>query len=338
MNKEFHYWITGIIADKAGFTNEEAGIIAYSSQFVDDNDNDIAVYDGEFDPLPSYKNQVTQTMNILLPRKDLMAIYPIFHFIPGDQGDADKRKDGKTHPLNTTPDSSYAKLILADALKAAAAYFGGTDPTGLHRLGIATHAFVDTWAHQNFTGSWDVFDDMGNAITPNVGHADALHHPDWVGHRWNDDRLVDSNISNNTRFIAAARRIFLIYTDFLKGIGRNVLDVDNKWSELETLLLNIFGSTYSGDSEQGADSRIAGYKAQVHFLKNYKDNTWQNAALDVKTLLKPGTDQYEERYIWRSDVDRVNTDWHKFQEAAKAHTATGKNILQHVYALAGVAV
>jgi len=38
MDFEFHYYITGIIARRAGFIENDAKIIAYASQFVDDND------------------------------------------------------------------------------------------------------------------------------------------------------------------------------------------------------------------------------------------------------------------------------------------------------------
>ena len=330
MNKEFHYWITAIIADKAGFTNDETRKIAYSSQYVDDNDEDINVYDDELSTLPSYQNHISQTMNILLPRKDLRDIYPMFHFIPGDQGNASKRNDNKTHPLNTTPDSLYANQIIKTALKVVR----DNEITGLYRLGIATHAFADTWAHQNFTGSWDGFNDMGNAITPDVGHADALHHPDWVGHRWTDDRLIDPNISNNTRYIAAARKIYTVFTEYTSNSGRNIT---GDWSALEGELLNIFGQTYSGDSEQGKDRRNELYRQQVPWLEDYEDGKWQTTALEVKTVPEGGSDNYVERYFWRKHISKTDTDWYKFQEAVKAHIADAKSILQHVIALAGMA-
>ncbi|MBT3489581.1 MAG: hypothetical protein HN455_07915, partial [Gammaproteobacteria bacterium] len=38
MNREFHYWITGLIAKEAGFTEADAKIIAYASEYVDEND------------------------------------------------------------------------------------------------------------------------------------------------------------------------------------------------------------------------------------------------------------------------------------------------------------
>lgn len=333
MNTEFHYWITGIIADHAGFDRDDTQIIAYSSQFVDDNDEDISVFNDEFDVTPSYTNHISQTMNFLLPRKDLMEIYPIFHFIPGDQGNAAKRKDGKVHPLNTTPDSSYAKLIIQAALDNAAAKYKNKDRSGLYRLGIATHSFVDTWAHQNFTGSYDAFNDMGNAITPDVGHADALHHPDWVGHRWNDDRLVDPNVSNNTRFIAAARRIYSLFSGFQASIGKAGTD---KWNELESFLLGIYGATYSGDSEKGADERKDKYMAKVPWLPDYDDGYWQTAALDKKTVRNGGGDDYVEKYFWKKDINYADTDWFKFQEAVKEQVVSAKGILQHVFALAGL--
>ena len=38
MDTEFHYYITGIIAQAAGFTEEESKTIATASEFVDEND------------------------------------------------------------------------------------------------------------------------------------------------------------------------------------------------------------------------------------------------------------------------------------------------------------
>jgi hypothetical protein len=43
MNIEFHYWVTGLIAEYAGFSGNEAQTIAYSSQLVYDNDFGVSV-------------------------------------------------------------------------------------------------------------------------------------------------------------------------------------------------------------------------------------------------------------------------------------------------------
>jgi hypothetical protein len=37
MEKDFHYYVTYALANKAGFSNDDSYIIAYASQYVDDN-------------------------------------------------------------------------------------------------------------------------------------------------------------------------------------------------------------------------------------------------------------------------------------------------------------
>ena len=327
MNKEFHYWITGIIADHAGFSQGETATIAYSSQYVDDNDDDILVYDNELSPTPAYRNHVSQTLNFLMPRTDLMEIYPLFHFIPGDQAKAAARRDGKTNALNATPDSSHANAIMEAALKSAAARYQDIDPGGLYRIGIATHSLADTWAHQNFTGTIDDFNAIGCNLLPNVGHADAMHHPDWVSHRWTDDRMEESTINNNVRFLAAARRIYTLLAGFRAGLGKPPA---TSWGDLEALLLGIFGITYSGADEQGAEARIRQYRQRLHWLADYDDGAWLQAALERKTVVRVDNDDYEERYFWKRGVDRNRTDWFLFQEAVKEHVAAAKGVLQGV--------
>ncbi|MBE9546622.1 MAG: hypothetical protein IMF10_03880 [Proteobacteria bacterium] len=84
MNTEFHYYITGIIAHAAGFSQEEAKTIATASEFVDENDVSFNIEDRSSGK--SYEVYISQTMNILKPKRKLMRIYPVFHFLPGDPG------------------------------------------------------------------------------------------------------------------------------------------------------------------------------------------------------------------------------------------------------------
>ncbi len=85
MNKEFHYYATGLITQRAGFSEEDAETIARASQFVDENDVALEVRERGGSQKP-YRNFISQTMNILKPKKALMRIYPVFHFVPGDSG------------------------------------------------------------------------------------------------------------------------------------------------------------------------------------------------------------------------------------------------------------
>lgn len=169
MDIEFHYYMTYLIATKAGLDADNSRILAHSSQFIDDND---IVFEVDKGKGFAYRNYISQTMNILKPKDELLRIYPIFHFIPGDpQKETAWRKDGKMHWLCTTPNSINANNIMDTAIQLGS----------LHRIGVAAHGYVDTWAHQNFTGYYDDFNGINiglKQLMPNIGHADAGHNPD----------------------------------------------------------------------------------------------------------------------------------------------------------------
>ena len=200
MDIEFHYYITYLIAARAGLPPPDALTLAWACQYTDDNTM-ICVIDAG---LPTeYTNYISQTANILKPRRTLMRIYPLFHFLPGDpQAPTAWRKDGAMHWLNTTPGSENANLILDAALA-----------TGdLYRIGIACHAYADTWAHQNFVGYGHEFNaflgPLFTAVMPNIGHADAIFSPDEATRRWRDPRLLHEPIDNQVRFLAAAAALY----------------------------------------------------------------------------------------------------------------------------------
>ena len=143
MDIEYHYYITFIIALRAGFRKEQAYKIAYSSQYTDDNDTTYIINEGRED---TYENYISQTMDITKPQEERLRIYPIFHFMPGTSNEiwqlSPDRKDGKFHLLNTIPNNQNAIALLNDALLSGNVY----------RIGIATHMFADTFAHQNYVG------------------------------------------------------------------------------------------------------------------------------------------------------------------------------------------
>ncbi len=200
MDSEFHYYLTYLIAARAGLPPPDALTVAWASQYTDDNTLICTVDKG----LPTeYTNYISQTADILKPRRTLMRIYSLFHFIPGDpQAPTAWRKDGAMHWLNTTPDSENANLILDAALATGDRY----------RIGIACHAYADTWAHQNFVGYGHEFNAcigaLFTAVMPNIGHADALCRPDEATRRWRDPRLIHEPIDNGARFLAAAVALY----------------------------------------------------------------------------------------------------------------------------------
>lgn len=312
MDKEFHYYITGILAHKAGFSEEESSIIAYSSQFVDDNSNVVTI--------EGYSNYISQTKNILKPRKTLMRIYSIFHFIPGDpMAESARRKDGKMHILNTTPNSKLSKEMMYKA-------FNSSEENRLYRIGIASHAYTDTWAHQNFVGFNDSFNGFDLNPLPNIGHVDAIVAPDVVCKDWIDDRLLYEVINNNDRFILAAEHLFYKYVHYLGS--------DAEWEPIKRILLAIMGVN-------NKRKRLSLYSTVVPWLLPYNYAYWFDIAVKQKVKgLKDFRNEFisrftifKDNYVWKNG--NAN-HWFRFQESIKGHQKEMLPEINDIYKLMGV--
>lgn len=325
MDIEFHYWLTGIVAYRAGFSKDDALTIAYASEYVDENDISYSVIDRRNNS--EYVNFMSQTMNIMKPKDSLMRIYPIFHFVPGDPMAASaRRRDGKMHLLNTTPNNEHANAVIDDAFKAS-------EDTRLYRIGIASHSFVDTWAHQNFIGWYDHFNEVALKPIPAIGHAPAEHHPDWVNYVWIDNRLVDGEISNRNRFIDAAKALYTKYCQYQKTQGN--VDLSSKWDELEKELITITGQTYTGSEQRYQDDRLKSYKNRLTWFPDFDETNWFNEAID--TIVRGVLDKtdgllsdftlFKDKHYWKDGIDREKTHWYRFQEAVKEQERLGIKLL-----------
>lgn len=312
MDKEFHYYITGILAWKAGFSEEESSIIAYSSQLVDDNSNIFTI--------ESYSNYISQTKNILKPRKTLMRIYSTFHFIPGDpMAESARRKDGKMHLLNTTPNSKLSQEVMYKA-------FNSSEGLRLYRIGIASHTYADTWAHQNFVGFNDSFNGFALNPIPNIGHSDAILDPDVVCKDWTDERLLYEVVSNNDRFILAAKHLFYKYVNYLES--------DAEWKPIKRILLAIMGIA-------NKRKRMSLYSTVAPWLLHYNKHYWFDIAIEQKVKgLKDFRYEiiskftiFKDSYTWKDGTDN---HWFKFQEAVKAHQKEVLPAVNDIFKLMGV--
>jgi hypothetical protein len=207
VNAEFHYYAIYFLCARAGFAPAEARKVAMSSQYVD---NAIHAYEIDDGSGPHYRTQVTQNY-VFWDQATLREIYLPFHFVPGDRERAAReRRDGRASRWTVTPDSALAKELLVQALKSR----------NLFRIGIALHAYADTWAHQHFSGRLEegnVVD--GSSPLPPAGHLQALRSPDDAMGRWRDERLVPelAEVDNRGRFLAAAKKIYRYLRTFLGG-------------------------------------------------------------------------------------------------------------------------
>jgi hypothetical protein len=299
MEKDFHYYLVYALTKITGTKNPEK--IAYSSQFVDDNNEGQFSVDGEQILFPEkiradggyYYPVMTQSLSPKsLDPYVQKYVYVPFHFLPGDNSVEIK---GKKNPLSTTPNSGNAKAILSGALESENPYL----------IGIALHTFADTWSHQNFSGmqeGWNaVFPwyNLFKSIVPNIGHAEVGHSPDIVSEVWTDFRLKPNKVDNRKRAFEATQEIFGQLWEKTKK--------EQSWQEVE----DDFGKIiYTKDY----DSRI---KAISNFLirsgegpiPNYLKDSWIDAALDKsgdEVVMKP---------------DFTMTDWYFFHQAAKVQLA-----------------
>ncbi len=297
MEKDFHYYMAFAIAKLAGLEKPE--IVAYASQFVDDNNEGQFSVDGEEVSFPDrlevgsgyYYPVMTQSLS---PKSlDIYVqryVYVPFHFLPGDSS---KKINGNTNPLSVTPYSPNANAVLASALDSK-------DP---YRIGIALHTVADTWSHQDFTGlreEWNAVYPWYNvfkSLVPNIGHAEAGHSPDVISEPWIDYRIGKELVDNKWRAFQAAGTIYVAVQAHTKQ-GRS-------WGALESSFRDI---VYAPDY----DERIARIAALVGGgIPDYDKDAWIDEALkkDKNKMTCELTPNYQQ------------THWYHFHQAAKSQLA-----------------
>ena len=324
MDIEFHYYITFILCRKAGYSKNEAHTIAYSSQYTDDNKHHYFV---NYPDGGHFLNEISQTMDITKPSPKRQKIYPLFHFVPGGTEaeetcciDCDQKKC-----FVTIPNSENAKMLLKDALNSQ----------DLYRVGIAVHAFADTWSHQNFLGmKHDANARNSLKIIPNIGHADFYHEPDKIQNDWKDPRLGDeaSIVYNDDRFMEAAKHIFIhLFRSKDPGADDNTAALKFTELNLEKQLRDAMDESYLIGSDSRA--RITAYQKICEDLSldkyQYDSNQWRYAAVEKRELELDHFDKY-----WAKE-NFLESDWYRFQNAVNAHRDDALDRFHHLYEQVG---
>lgn len=323
MNVEFHYYIIHFLALRAGIPENQARIIAYSSQFVDNNIVAYAIDTGR----GIYHTIVTQNYgwwddsfpnNVYLP----------FHFFPGNNDNlVCYRKDGKRNPLNCTPNSTGVKELLIRALKAR----------NLYRVGIGLHTFADSWAHQNFSGTlenWNILDE--DSPIPSIGHAHALKTPDDITVNWTDPRLTTpgSRISNRERFFQAALKIYKYLCVFNR----------KSFNDAELVIQELFTQLIPPASGKSLEERILDFIIETN-IQGYDRKEWlRDAVFMDKDPFDEELFMGYDKLLWLRDSllyrtslfkkhrlpaksDFYQSHFYHWNEAAKAHLQTSHEIL-----------
>ena len=325
MNIEFHYYVIHFLANQAGFGEDDAHTLAYSSQFVDHNIISYTIKIGG----QTYTTFPTQNYGFWddsFPQE----VYIPFHFFPGNPDyEKAKRLDGRKNGLNCTPNGPRVKEQLLEALKSR----------NLYRVGIALHTYADSWAHQNFSGQLEEWNNIEKrSLVPAIGHAQALRKPDNPGLRWRDPRLRKENqaVENRDRMLAAAR---MIYKYLCTYNHRDFEDIDVVEWKLADLIGMPGGKT--------SDERISDIVIEEP-MEKYHRSDWLHAAFHVTE--DPGDSELFTGYdklLWLKDavlyrssiVERkpvtakpnfFETDFYKWLESARDHLAFAKRILKGI--------
>lgn len=147
MQIDGHHALTYLAARFGGLTPEQAEVVAYAAQYVDEATNDTPVC---FDNGAMYQ-RIASAHKMLdydnLPQLANHLSWVPFHFFPGN-GEFQNRQQSMrfVHKLICAADSHSSRALL-EHVRA----FKG-QPYGLHWLGIALHVYADTFSHQGFAG------------------------------------------------------------------------------------------------------------------------------------------------------------------------------------------
>ncbi|GLS91053.1 hypothetical protein GCM10007916_21210 [Psychromonas marina] len=148
MQIDGHHTLTYVVARLAGLDHEDADIVAYSAQYVDEATNKGVI---KFDNGAMYHRTASAHKMLDYRNSNELANHRVwvpFHFLPGNGGlPAGENPTGTfIEKLICKPDSYIARDMLKSML-------GDKDKNySLHRLGITLHVYADTFAHQGFSG------------------------------------------------------------------------------------------------------------------------------------------------------------------------------------------
>ena len=305
MQKDFHYCAIKYIAIKAGFSSEEAQIIAFASQYVDDatehkkilikNMPDLSEFDypsyrfekgyhGMFDPICT-AHKLLQYITAGLSEKAQKDVYISFHFIPDDEYTNELSYDFKVKANGV-----LARTLVENAIKEVRANFKNTKKyiQKLVKLGIALHTYADTWAHQTFSGRlshkdndvdnieyyenqrWikqNIYDILRDIIIPDIGHIDAGSYPDYSHIEWKFKKESSNSLlyRNNTK-------IFLDAAESIYNYLRLITNESDNWDYHKDkceYCLNF--------QSRDIDDKITNWKRSCpSIIFDYEQSAWKN--------------------------------------------------------------
>ena len=198
MQRDFHFYVIGMLANHAGYSDEEAIVIATASQYVDHATESFPI---EFDDGRIVETTMTAHYHVQAFKPSVQRkVFMCFHFPPEGRTSVDGKPAFSYRTRENAPIiNGLLKQIMADNHEGTYEGLMGTNgiPFCMYRLGIAMHTLADSWSHRSFTGRHNRENDVGKIwfkkgkkfepqtindwkwdIAPAIGHLECGHYPD----------------------------------------------------------------------------------------------------------------------------------------------------------------
>jgi hypothetical protein len=344
MQIDFHHGTTYVCCRLAGMPHADAAIVAHASQYVDDatNDGPLAFETGERYVRVTSAHR-TLDLRLNADYADNRMVWVPFHFLPGNEAPAPGTPASQSFVARMVcrPDSAIAREMVLDCIATRSGRFG------LHRLGIALHTYVDTWAHQGFAGMLDDFNRVDSILvepdsayrdTPvyadltggatqlkqffaghlPVGHSAVLTFPDLPFVRWSF-RRADGEVvrrDNPQDYLAAAAAMFNMARRYLAGepaLPAIALPAGDA-SEMERLLRGTIAidgeDRHPAWTKAVAEGKFSFGPAVIDYIESGK-GSWKFLALGAD----PDQEDGSERFTFTPRF--LDSDWRKFHDAVQ---------------------
>ena len=344
MQIDGHHGMTYVLARMVGFKHEEADIIAYSAQYVDDatNAGTIRFDNGGMYTRISSAHGTFSIHNHLNQHENHLVWVP-FHFLPGNEGlNAGDNPDAELiKKLICRPDSDTAVEMLDMCMRDSK-----DKPYALHRLGITMHVYADTFAHQGFAGIIHEVNEVYDLVLENedlgmvdkakykllskrfpMGHGPALECPDKPYLRWSYTNGLDEKVTrdNTEIFMTAAQtmagqllryRTDLGYPDITTELTENM---EFNFAQIE----KNFRAFIEQDGEERhkrwlesiAKGTFSFGPQKVTYIPK-GEGSWKHNALGQEKWTDLPTDEF------KFTEEFMKSDWKLFHDALQEHRLT----------------
>ncbi|WP_394493557.1 DUF6765 family protein [Shewanella sp. ENK2] len=340
MQIDGHHTLTYIAARFAGFNDNEAQVIAYSAQYVDDATNSGVI---KFTNGAMYSRISSAHKMLDYRNSEELANHQVwapFHFLPGNAGlPAGQNPTGSfINKLICQPDSYVAR----DMLRLAVA--DHSKPYALHRLGITMHVYADTFTHYGFTGnnhkinevseltsndpeldgSW--LDKISNWFVSNafpLGHGAALSHPDrpYITWKYKNGFQQEVQRDNPKSFLEATDMMCRAMKCFLSNDQSiNLAQINGIPNEDLNVIKELIENIKDKDGEDRhakwitaiAEGKFSFGAVEINYIPKGL-GSWKHESIGQLESKDNESDEFEYK------PEFLNSDWKLFHDALQAH-------------------